>query len=206
MATRQALEAPRGGLDSHAARKEDTRERLLAAGARAFTERGYVAVSVEEIAAAAGMSRMTLYRHFAGKAEIAVALFRANSLKHLPMIAAVGQRAYCDPATVREWIGEIFAVDREQRAILQAFIQANVTEPGFAQEGHAFIDRVIAALGATIPAFALCGSSSRRRVEAWLLLYELLDQSNHAARNSGVAADPLTIEVLADRFIAFVMK
>jgi len=110
---------------------------------------------------------------------------------------------------VRDWIAGIFAVDREQRAILQAFIQANVIEAGFAEEGHAFIDAIIAALGKEVPAFALdrdAPSDKRRYVEASLLLYELLDQSNHAARNLGVAADHLIVEILADRFIVFVTK
>ena len=127
----------------------------------------------------------------------------------LPMIAAIGSRDFRDLDTVRDWIAGIFAVDREQRAILQAFIQANVIEAGFAEEGHAFIDDSISALGKDIPAFALdphAPADRRRYVEASLLLYELFDQSNHAARNLGVAADFLIVEVLADRFVAFVAK
>lgn len=207
--TSAALALPAGLLAFQSRRKEDTRSRLLAAAATAFCERGYVPVSIEEIALAAGVSRMTFYRHFGGKAEIATELFRLNAHAHLPMIAAIGSRDFRDLATVREWIAGIFAVDREQRAILQAFIQANVIEAGFAEEGHAFIGAIIAALGKDIPAFALdpdTPADRRRYVEASLLLYELLDQSNHAARNLGVAADFLVVEVLADRFVAFVAK
>jgi hypothetical protein len=38
----------------------------------------------------------------------------------------------------------------------------------------------------------------------WLLIYEVLDQGNHAARESGVATDPLMTNILADRFLGFV--
>jgi hypothetical protein len=37
-----------------------------------------------------------------------------------------------------------------------------------------------------------------------LLLYEILDLSNHAALDSGIATNPLAIEILTDRFLAFV--
>ncbi|RYE70556.1 MAG: TetR/AcrR family transcriptional regulator [Rhizobiaceae bacterium] len=206
-ATRDMAGHPGGLIEFQNRRREDSRSRLLGAAATAFCERGYVPVSVEEIALAAGVSRMTFYRHFRGKAEIATELFRINSHVHLPMIAAIGERGFRDPGTVKEWIAGIFAVDREQRAILRAFIQANVIEAGFAEQGHAFIEEIISTLGRNIPAFALDAhepSDRRRYVEATLLLYEMLDQSNHAARNLSVAADGLIVEILADRFIAFV--
>lgn len=44
----------------------------------------------------------------------------------------------------------------------------------------------------------------KRRVRAWLLLYTILDQSNHAATTHGVAVNPMMIEVLADSFSDFV--
>ncbi len=207
--TSAALALPAGLLAFQSRRKEDTRSRLLGAAATAFCARGYVPVSVEEIASAAGVSRMTFYRHFGSKAEIATELFRLNAHGHVPMLAAIGGRDFHDLAVVLEWIAGIFAVDREQRAILQAFMQANVIAAGFAEEGHAFIDVLIAALARDIPAFALdleTPSGRRRYVEASLLLYEILDQSNHAARNLGVAADALVVEILADRFLAFVTK
>ena len=72
-----------------------------------------------------------------------------------------------------------------------------------------FIDAIITELGRYIPAFALdshAQSDRRRYVEASLLLYEMLDQSNHAARNLGLADDNIVVEVLAERFIAYVTK
>lgn len=69
------------------------------------------------------------------------------------------------------------------------------------------IGELISDLGATIPAFALdADSASDRRcwMEAWLLIYEILDQSNHAARGSGVASNPLILDILAERFVKFV--
>ena len=49
--------------------------RLLAAAMAQFGARGYLAVSVDDIATAAGVSRVTFYRHFSGKEALAVELF-----------------------------------------------------------------------------------------------------------------------------------
>jgi AcrR family transcriptional regulator len=54
------------------ARAERTRDRLLTAALELFTERGYDATSVSEIAARAGVTEMTFFRHFPAKASLLV--------------------------------------------------------------------------------------------------------------------------------------
>ncbi|HEX7820488.1 MAG TPA: TetR/AcrR family transcriptional regulator [Sphingobium sp.] len=193
-------------LDTNPCRKKGSRERLLAAAAAAFCERGYFGVSVEDIASAAGVSRMTFYRHFNGKASVAAELFRINTGSAMPLLLSIGEADFRDAATVRDWIAALFASDRASRQLLRVFTQASVSEPSFTTTAHRFIDNLLLGLGRTIPAFALAPDKPgerRRWVEAWLLIYEILDQSNHAALESGVATDPLTIDILADRFLAF---
>jgi AcrR family transcriptional regulator len=67
----------------------ETRERLLAAAADVFAERGYDGTRVADIAAAAGVSNGALYAHFGSKAELLVAALRAHGQRQLSdMIAA----------------------------------------------------------------------------------------------------------------------
>ncbi|WP_194896738.1 TetR family transcriptional regulator [Catenulispora pinisilvae] len=49
---------------------EDRKERILAAAARLFRDRGYHEVTLDEIGAAAGIAGPSVYSHFAGKAEL----------------------------------------------------------------------------------------------------------------------------------------
>jgi AcrR family transcriptional regulator len=53
------------------------RAELLRAGERVFTEKAFDEVSIEDIAAAAGVSKNLLYHYFAGKRELYVATIRA---------------------------------------------------------------------------------------------------------------------------------
>ncbi|MFF4614210.1 TetR/AcrR family transcriptional regulator [Nonomuraea jabiensis] len=54
------------------------RERVLAAAARLFAEKGVEAVSMDAVAAAAGVGKGTLFRRFGDKSGLAVALLDAR--------------------------------------------------------------------------------------------------------------------------------
>lgn len=187
-------------------RKESSREKLLAAATQLFCNDGYAATAIDAITAAAGVSRITYYRHFPSKAAIALEIFQRAAAEAVPHVLAITARDFRDRATVIAWLTEYFAVNRDMQRILRVLIQANVTEADFSEEVRPFIFGLIAALGQSIPAFAIdpdAPADQRRWVEAWLLIYTILDQGNHAATRSGVAAHPMMIEVLADRFLEF---
>jgi TetR/AcrR family transcriptional regulator of autoinduction and epiphytic fitness len=59
------------------ARRNGSREAIVEAAQRLFLERGFGAVSMDELAEAAGVARRTLYNQFASKEEI----FREMLLK-----------------------------------------------------------------------------------------------------------------------------
>ncbi len=59
------------------ARSEATRRALLEAAERLFASRGYLAVSVDEICRAAGVSKGAFYHHFASKQAVFLALLEA---------------------------------------------------------------------------------------------------------------------------------
>ncbi|WP_280331234.1 TetR/AcrR family transcriptional regulator [Nocardia wallacei] len=54
---------------------EDRRTVLVEAGARLFAERAYDAVLMEDVAAAAGVSRALVYRHFPSKRQLFIAVY-----------------------------------------------------------------------------------------------------------------------------------
>ncbi|QTR06429.1 TetR/AcrR family transcriptional regulator [Saccharothrix algeriensis] len=65
-----------------------TRERLVAAGRVVFLRRGYLAATVEEVAAEAGYTRGALYKHFGGKEGLWQAVLDARAQAHLSALRA----------------------------------------------------------------------------------------------------------------------
>ncbi len=188
-------------------RKLASRRRLLGAAAHRFLQDGYFAVSVDDIAKSAGVSRMTFYRHFSDKSDLAIQLFQQESEKSKPRFLQIAEQDYSDPHVVNAWLTELFQSDQNNRGLLRVFTQITAEDMGFTRKAQSLITNLITALGDNIPAFRLQENRRehrRRWLEAWLLIYEILDQSNHAALQSGVADDPLVIDILASRFVRFV--
>ena len=72
-------------------RRAERREQLLAAATQAFARTGFSATSLDDIAQAAGISRVLLYRHFDSKTD----LYRAVLDRAIGRLtAAVGTRDY----------------------------------------------------------------------------------------------------------------
>lgn len=59
--------------------QERTHERLLASGRSVFLRRGFLATTVEEIAATAGYTRGAVYKHFGGKEGLWQAIIEARA-------------------------------------------------------------------------------------------------------------------------------
>ena len=67
-------------------KKAETRDRIRACALRLFLEQGYDATTVEQIAAAAGVSHMTFFRYFPAKEDVVL------SDSYDPMIARLLER------------------------------------------------------------------------------------------------------------------
>ena len=50
--------------------RDERRAQILGAAASAFVEEGYAATSIDDVAAAAGITKVIVYRHFAGNEEL----------------------------------------------------------------------------------------------------------------------------------------
>jgi AcrR family transcriptional regulator len=70
-----------------------THERLLAAGTAVLLRRGFLAATVEEIAAEAGFTRGAVYKHFGGKEGLWLSVIQAQAQAHLQLLEDVLGRA-----------------------------------------------------------------------------------------------------------------
>ncbi|HXZ61281.1 MAG TPA: TetR/AcrR family transcriptional regulator [Acidimicrobiales bacterium] len=84
-----ALEAPR---PPGRPRDEQATEAITAAALRQLEEVGYASMSVESIAAEAGVARATVYRRFRDKADVVTAAIAANPGGLLPSVPSADPR------------------------------------------------------------------------------------------------------------------
>ena len=82
--------APPETMSKRAARGRATREQLIEVATRLFAARGYEDTSIEDVLAAAGVSRGALYHHFAGKDALFEAVVESVENGVMTTLAAVG--------------------------------------------------------------------------------------------------------------------
>ena len=80
--------------------KEQARQRLVEGGARLAKKRGFVAAGIDDLAAAAGVTSGSVYKHFDGKSDLLSAIIAAELGRSAARFAAVpvGDNARLDRA------------------------------------------------------------------------------------------------------------
>ena len=85
------------------------RQKILDAAGAAFYNEGYQAIGVDALAERAGVSKMTLYRHFPSKDELIVAVLNAfdqNSTAQYAALMAVPTTPRAKLLAIFEWIAK----------------------------------------------------------------------------------------------------
>lgn len=190
-------------------RREDSLNRLRNAADRIFSERGYIATSIEEIARSAGVSRPTFYRHFSGKFAIALDMFDRESELVAPLWRSLSDRNYRDLAAVTQWVGEIMDFEKSRPALFRIIVELGLAEPAFLERATAIVPGYIVDLAEAIPAFAATQgddeAAQNRWVEAWLILEEILFQAKAGGIGYAMAARHLVAHHLATRLHRFIL-
>lgn len=69
--------------------KDEARQRLLDSSARHAKQHGFAASGVDALAAAAGVTSGSLYKHFAGKSDLFASMIRAELQRTADLFAAI---------------------------------------------------------------------------------------------------------------------
>src|SRR2546426_4150577 len=127
--------------------RAERRDVLLRAAARAFARAGFVHTSMEEIAAAAGITRLIIYRHFASKEALYRAVLQgafdclATQLGRGPEAGGYGVGAHA-----------LLAVARADEAGFRLLWRHACREPRFARYADELRRRAVAAVRAALAA------------------------------------------------------
>jgi len=109
--------------------RDATRRRVIAAARKVFIKKGYAKATIEEITAAAGVSRATLYLHFDSKFALLVSATEKMQLesyaaaRHLTQVLIEGDRA-----DLREYIEWALGWYVRNRPMALAAMEAELSE------------------------------------------------------------------------------
>jgi len=140
---------------SRAARTEDNGRRLLEAARAVFVRRGYQLATVDDIAAAAGLTKGAVYARFAGKADLLLALLDERIDQRLDELGALPPAGTAPEAVeqvFRQWLER--SQDAEWNLLILEFRVVAARDPELNRRYAALHDRVVEAVAARIAAAA----------------------------------------------------
>jgi TetR/AcrR family transcriptional regulator len=110
---------PRG----RAAKFPQQRDAILQQAAQLFAERGYAGSSMNELAAAAGVSKASLYHYFTDKYQLLAAIAEGHIDRLVALVAEVEARALAPEPRLRELIGRFVDEYADAHAHHQVLVQ-----------------------------------------------------------------------------------
>ncbi|MBW0105006.1 TetR/AcrR family transcriptional regulator [Pseudonocardia sp. KRD291] len=142
----------------HTSRADRQRVRVLATAAEIFSRRGFRATSMNEIAAAVGLSKPTLYHYFRSKEELLVRLYSDVLDESLALALEVVDSEPTPLEAVRELIRSRVVYTCRRQALLKVCFEEEHEIPadladGLLRRRRAFEDLFSAALDAHLRAY-----------------------------------------------------
>ncbi len=195
----------------------DTKGTILDAAERLFTERGFGAVSLRDITAAAGVNLAAVNYHFGSKDALIVELFvlRASAInrERNALLLAAEQRAAGPPALrevlralldppLRWWLGDDPAKSTSARFIARAIAEGapEIRATMESQVGH--LQRFVIALARTLPQLSHAELCWRLHFTTGLMHYTIGDRKRLDALSLG-ACDYADVEAVIERMVEF---
>ena len=157
-----ATTAPRQLLD-RAAR----RETILKGAAAAFAEKGYAGTSMEDVAAAAGITKLIVYRHFTSKEELYDAVLEGVSERGREVFIAGLQAGRPGSGAVRA----LLTVAREDPSSFTLLWRHAIREPQFAEHAGSIRQRGVNAAEALLASAGVEAGQLRRWAAETIMSY-----------------------------------
>ena len=127
-------------------RAEERRESILKAANLVFGQRGYDTVRIDDVAAAAGISKALIYEHFRSKQELYAELMNRAALEMLDRIVAAGSApGISGSGRLEQGATAGFGFVTEKPEAFQMFVR-DVTDPEVAQQQAALRRGAVAAM------------------------------------------------------------
>jgi AcrR family transcriptional regulator len=105
-------------------RVERSRDQVLAATLAVLREVGYGALTIEAVAARSGVAKSTIYRHWAGKAQLVIDTFERAAGHEAPVVPPPGPVRERVEALLRAAVGDLTSSADRLACLMPALIDA----------------------------------------------------------------------------------
>jgi AcrR family transcriptional regulator len=179
--------------------RPERRAAILKAAAEAFAEKGFAGTSMEHVAAAAGITKLIVYRHFSSKEALYEAVLERVSTRLAEEFVSHLERTPPPGVGVRAML----AVAREDPAGFVLLWRHAAREPAFAEHAER-IRRQAVQVATTMPGIAALPDKRRRAWAASLLVSWLVDAVLHWLEEGAPDRDEELVELVARALPAMV--
>lgn len=192
-----------------AAQKEQTRQRLLDTALDLFQSKGYAVTTIDDIAAAAGTTRVTFYAHFPSRraimaaliAELNLILERQESPEHRSTATALIDVVRVGSAEgITDWLRQQIARWPVIRPYISSAAVAAAVEPEIQELVDEWSEDVVSDIKDGLDLADRFDPSSR--YFRGVLAYEMLDRANqHWIRHQWSLENDPALDVLAEAWV-----
>jgi len=188
--------------------KKESRDKIVAAANALFARCSYISTSIEDIAREAGISRVTFYKHFKNKLEVAIGILDQYASHMIDDYGSLGRYRDPDTAQIAAWIKRILALWRSQRDSMDTLASLVRQDAQIGARRTRAYTRTIARLGDGIPAFAVAasGTNEEAHIRAHLLLIELENLCYELVISEWPVNEDMAVNVLAEHFRDFIER
>lgn len=171
-----------------------TRQRFVAAAFELFSEQGYGASSMNQIAKAAGGSRANLYLHFRNKPDLVLTKMRTIEPEIIGPFGELFDAAPHDATSIRVWLERMRDLWLEMRVEFGAMEQAMSEDEGVAGEWLGMIRR----MSQSLPEL----EDNKQRLQDFIALVMSLDRNYYFLYVRGLRDhEDLVLEALTRQWL-----
>ncbi len=148
-------------------RRMATRARICAAANALFFDRGFAAVTMEQVAAAADIQRSTLYLHFREKDDILAAIADDYTAKLRPVIARL-PGPVPTRVEIATWVDEFAIFVSKERAATELLVSLS-HQPKAPAPALAFGQALLAMMSERLTAIQVAMQPENAMARAWMI-------------------------------------
>jgi AcrR family transcriptional regulator len=193
---------------NHLQEEQRTRTRGLIAHAalKVFSERGYVASSIEQILVAAGVSRAAFYSHFDGKLAVVMAIAEEFEPAWKPVFRYLADLPNPQLPELMEWAQRHLDLHRSNAETCTLLTQVATLEEPLYRKVSLQRDALIDMLAERQPAFAAAKQDADVMLEAQILLLGIDQTCFHLVRQHVRDPGDRATRIMAEQMLQFMQR